>query len=86
MLSYASLDLAVIASGSGETDTVQAIHLGASATAQTDKGIGVGTKQAAVETALGSAGADPYLGSWWYQTQGLAIEAEAGVAKRLHVF
>ncbi len=86
LIEYAQHQLSILLSGNGDQATVLGLYGSPGFSGQTDQGISIGSDEAAVETAYGTAKTDPFLGTWWYGEKGAAFEFAEGKVTRIHLF
>lgn len=72
-------------SSQDEAGLVTGIQLGASVTARTPGGVGIGSDEAAVRSEFGEPVLDPMLGAWLYPGSGIAFQWSEGAVTTMHL-
>ena len=83
---YKEFDVSGTLTGISEQDVITNLTLDTKFVGTTSDGIGLGSLESEVVKKLGETSKEPFLGLWWYQESGLALEFQDGQVVRIHLF
>ena len=65
---------------------ITAVTLNSDYDQATESGVGIGSDEASVSAAYGTADVEPFQGGWWYPSDGIGFSFEEGSVSAIHLF